>query len=148
MDSFGALYSEQVWYLVEKYRQHLKNKEIGVHFHNNQQLAFANTIEGIIRGANYLDGTIYGLWRGAGNCPTELLLGFLKNPKFDLKPILAAIQKVIQPLTEYLQWGYHIPYVLTGILNRHPREAMAHMKTAQKHEYVSFYERLTDETGG
>ncbi|RPI60358.1 MAG: nucleoid-structuring protein H-NS, partial [Planctomycetaceae bacterium] len=50
VDSFGALYSETVSYLVEKYQMHVKTKEVGVHMHNNQQLAFANTIEGIIRG--------------------------------------------------------------------------------------------------
>ena len=33
--------------------------------HNNMQLAFANTIEGIVMGANYLDATMAGLGRGA-----------------------------------------------------------------------------------
>jgi len=146
VDSFGALYSEQVWYFVEKFRQHLKTKEIGIHSHNNQQLAFANTIEGIIRGANYVDGTLFGLGRAAGNCPLELLLGFLKNPKFNIRPVLDAITRVIRPLAENLDWGYHIPYMLTGILNRHPQEAMSQMKTAQKHDYVAFYNRLIDET--
>ena len=37
--------------------------------HNNLQLGFSNTIQGIISGANYLDATIAGLGRGAGNCP-------------------------------------------------------------------------------
>jgi 4-hydroxy 2-oxovalerate aldolase len=79
VDSFGALYSEQVHYLVERYQMHIKApKEVGAHFHNNQQLAFANTIEAIIKGANFLDGTLFGLGRAAGNCPTELLLSFLK----------------------------------------------------------------------
>jgi len=40
------------------------------------------------KGANYLDGTIYGIGRAAGNCPLELLMAFLKNPKFNLEPIL------------------------------------------------------------
>ena len=77
VDSFGALYSESVHYLVETYQMYVKTKEVGVHMHNNQQLAFANTIEGIIKGANYVDGTFSGLGRGAGNCPSELLLSFL-----------------------------------------------------------------------
>ena len=56
--------------------------------------AFANTIEAIISNVNYLDGTIYGIGRAAGNCPLELLLGFLKNPKFDIRPILELIGRI------------------------------------------------------
>ena len=77
VDSFGAFYSEQIHFLVKKYLPHCKpaGKEVGVHMHNNLQLAYANTIEGIIEGANYLDATMAGLGRGAGNCPMELLIG-------------------------------------------------------------------------
>src|SRR5512137_1116930 len=90
VDSFGALYSEQVRDLAHKYLKAVKGtgKQVGIHAHNNQQLAYANTIEGIVLGANRLDGTIMGLGRGAGNCPMELLLGFLRNPKYDIRPIL------------------------------------------------------------
>ena len=147
VDSFGALYSEEVHFLVEKYQMYLKTKEVGAHFHNNQQLAFANTIEAIIRGANYLDGTFNGLGRAAGNCPLELLLGFLKNPEFDIEPVLGAISSAIIPLKDEIDWGYHIPYMITGVLDEHPREAMAWMKSDQKDEYVAFYRQLTEDPG-
>jgi 4-hydroxy 2-oxovalerate aldolase len=147
VDSFGALYSEEIHFLVEKFQMYLKTKEVGVHAHNNQQLAFANTIEGIIKNANFVDGTLFGLGRGAGNCPLELLMGFLKNPKFNLVPILEVIGKTILPLQKEIEWGYHLPYMLTGILDQHPLEAMRWMdKTdGEKHDYVKFYKRLTDE---
>jgi 4-hydroxy 2-oxovalerate aldolase len=77
VDSYGSLYQESIEALVKKARGILKTKEVGMHAHNNQQLAFGNTIEAIIHDANYLDGTIFGMGRAAGNCPTELLLGFL-----------------------------------------------------------------------
>ena len=95
VDSFGSMFSEQIHFLVKLYGKYLwpKKKEVGVHCHNNQQLGFANTIEGIRKGANFLDGTIYGIGRAAGNCPLELLMAFLKNPKFDLAPILEIIEK-------------------------------------------------------
>jgi len=147
VDSFGALYSEEVHFLVEKYQMFLKTKEVGAHFHNNQQLAFANTIEAIIRGANYLDGTLYGLGRAAGNCPLELLLGFLKNPKFDLAPVLDVIARTILPLRDQIDWGYHIPFMLTGVLDQHPREAMALMKSDRKDDFVGFYRSLTEDPG-
>jgi len=145
VDSFGAMYSEEVHYLIERFRMYIKTKEIGVHFHNNQQLAFANTIEGIIKGANYMDGTLYGLGRAAGNCPLELLLGFLKNPKFKLLPVLEVIGNKIIPLRDEIDWGYHIPYMLTGVLNQHPREAMAWMDGKNRHDYAEFYKRITEE---
>ena len=142
VDSFGALYSEEVHFLVEKYQMYIKTKQIGGHFHNNQQLAFANTIEAIIKGANYVDGTLLGLGRAAGNCPLELLVGFLKNPKFNIVPILEAIGKAIIPLREEFEWGYQIPYVLTGQRDEHPREAMRWMNGDNKHDYVAFYSEI------
>jgi len=145
VDSFGALYSEQVDFFVDKYRKYLpENVEVGVHFHNNQQLAFANTIEGIIRGANFLDATVYGLGRAAGNCPTELLLGFLKNPKFNIRPILDCVAETILPLQKDIQWGYMVPHMVTGILNQHPRAAMTMLKSADRLKYREFYDKMLE----
>jgi len=147
VDSFGALYSEEIDFYIERYKKYLKKKEIGIHCHNNQQLAFANTIQAIINDANFVDGTLYGMGRAAGNCPLELLLGFLKNPKFNIKPILRVIGKEIIPLTAEFEWGYHIPYVITGVLNQHPIAAMNWMDTdgEQRHDYVRFYDKLTED---
>jgi 4-hydroxy 2-oxovalerate aldolase len=144
VDSFGALYCEQVEYLVKMYQKHLPGKEIGVHCHNNQQLAYGNTIEGIIHDANYVDGSLYGIGRGAGNCPLELLVGFLKNPKFKLTHILKAIQDYMLPLRDEIEWGYMIPYVITSILNEHPRSAIAMRKTEDKDKYAEFYEEMRE----
>ena len=81
VDSFGHLYREQIDMLYRKYSAAMEGtgKEIGIHAHNNMQLAFANTLEAIILGANRADATMMGLGRGAGNCPMELLLGFLRT---------------------------------------------------------------------
>ena len=43
-------------------------------------------------------GRMGGMGRGAGNCAMELLLGFLKNPKYDIKPVLRFLEKHIQKL--------------------------------------------------
>ena len=145
VDSFGALYSEQVDYFVAKFQKYLpKSVEVGVHFHNNQQLAFANTIEGIIRGANYMDATIYCLGRAAGNCPMELLLGFLKNPKFNIRPILDCVADTVLPLQKDIQWGYMVPHMVTGILNQHPRAAMAMLKSEDRLKYREFYDKMLE----
>ncbi|MFA5143164.1 MAG: aldolase catalytic domain-containing protein [Candidatus Omnitrophota bacterium] len=143
VDSFGALYQESTEFLIKKARDILKTKELGIHAHNNQQLAFGNTIEAIIHDANYVDGTVYGLGRAAGNCPLELLIGFLKNPKFDIRPILDLISHEFIPLREKLEWGYIIPYAITGMLDEHPKAAMELRATHKKENYREFYDSLT-----
>lgn len=146
VDSFGALYSEQIAYLAKKYKGILKSREVGIHAHNNQQLAFANTIEAIIQDINYLDGTINGIGRAAGNCPLELLLGFLKNPKFELGPILEILESDFVDLRKKIEWGYTIPYMITGALDVHPRSAMALRNSQEKDRYLEFYNKLTAES--
>lgn len=144
VDSFGYLYQEQVEFLVKKAKTILKKREVGFHGHNHQQLAFGNTIEAIIHNANYLDGTVYGIGRAAGNCPLELLIGFLKNPKFDIRPVLDLISKEFIPLRNKIEWGYIIPYAISGMMNEHPRDAMALRKTDKKEDYRAFFESLTN----
>jgi 4-hydroxy 2-oxovalerate aldolase len=146
VDSFGAMYSEQIHFLAKKYFEALPGKELGIHTHNNQQLAFANTIEGIIAGINRLDATLYGMGRGAGNCPLELLLSFLKNPKFDIRPVLEVIQEILIPLKGEIEWGYHIPYMITGMLNEHPRSGMKAMSAEKLPDLRKFYEDLLEGT--
>ncbi|MFH1616231.1 MAG: aldolase catalytic domain-containing protein [Planctomycetota bacterium] len=145
VDSFGHFYCEQIEFMVKLFREHLPEKtEIGVHCHNNQQLAFSNTIEGIIHNANYVDGSLFGIGRGAGNCPLELIMGFLKNPKFSLVPIMKVLQDHMIPMREEIEWGYIIPYVITGILNRHPKAAIDYRKTENRDKYAEFYEELSE----
>ena len=142
VDSFGALYQEPVERLVKLFKKILKTREVGFHGHNHQQLAFGNTIEAIIHDANYLDGTVYGIGRAAGNCPLELLIGFLKNPKFDIRPVLDLISHEFIPLRNKIEWGYIIPYAISGMMNEHPKAAMALRKSDRKENYREFYESL------
>jgi len=131
VDSYGSLYPEQIDVLCERYvsMADAYGKKVGIHAHNNQQLAFANTIEAIRNGVCYLDATVSCLGRGAGNCPSELLVGFLKNPKYRIDPLLGFIEDHISPMKkEGIEWGYDVPYLLTGILNQHPRSAIAAIK--------------------
>jgi len=144
VDSFGSFYSEQVRQLLEMYLRHAgaRGKTVGMHAHNNQQLAYANTIEAAIGGANMLDSSMAGLGRGAGNCQTELLVGFLHNPKYHLRPVLECIQHHIEPLRATLGWGYAIPYMITGLLNQHPRAAMAFNASDDRGDIVKFFDSL------
>jgi len=147
VDSFGALYGEQISFLVKKYLKYAKaaGKEVGMHMHDNMHLAFANTIEGIVKGANFLDATMAGLGRGAGNCRMELLLAFLHNPKYNVRPIIKCVQEDIEPMRDSLGWGFSLPYMLTGILNRHPRSAISWNASPDKENLVAFYDKIITE---
>jgi 4-hydroxy 2-oxovalerate aldolase len=143
VDSYGNMFSEDVTFLMKKYRNALPGKTVGIHTHNNRQLAFANTVQAIIDGSNILDASVYGIGRGPGNCPLELLLTFLKNPKYNVRPVLQVIQDHYIPLSQEIEWGYILPYMITGMLNEHPRVAIEYRDSPRKMDLVGFYDKLT-----
>ncbi len=146
VDSFGSLYYEQIEDLMRRYKDAMQHgQQIGIHAHNNQQMAYVNTICCAINGATMLDSTLDGMGRGAGNCPTELLLGFLRNPKFHQRPIIEAVEKLMVPLRESIDWGYSVPYMITGQMNEHPRSAIKMRESDQKNEFLKFYDEMHDQ---
>ena len=147
MDSYGSLYPIQIREITDMYLKAMEEsgKLVGIHAHNNQQCAFANTIESLSIGASLVDGTVMGMGRGAGNCSLEGLLGFLKNPKYEISPILSFIEKhMLKLIEEGAVWGYNIPYLLTGLTDQHPRTAIAATKN-QDTKYLDFYHMLLDD---
>ena len=148
VDSFGNLCRAQIDHLVRKYQAAVAGTgmDVGIHAHNNLQLAFANTLEAIVLGSNRVDATLLGLGRGAGNCPMEILLGFLRNPKFRLRPVIDCIQHTILPMKQQFDWGPSIPYNITGQMNRHPRTAMAFREGPTPDDYLAFYDETMAET--
>ena len=146
VDSFGALYPYHVRYLVHKYMNYLgENIKVGVHFHNNQQQAFANSIAAIDEGVDFVDATLHGIGRGAGNCPLELLLFYLDNPKYDARPILDLVEE-FAAMREALRWGYHLPYAISGFFNIHPRVGMDRMARTDRYQVREMYETLSKRT--
>ena len=114
VDSYGSLFPEQVRRLTAQYCEvaEASGKKVGVHMHNNQQLAFANTIESISHGAT---------------------------------PTLKFVEKyVAEERAKGSQWGYDVPYMLTGALNRHPRAAIAFLKD-NRTDYNELYMDLLNE---
>ncbi len=144
VDSFGSLYPEQIARITALYREYADkySKKLGIHAHNNQQLAFANTIEALGDGADWLDGTYSGMGRGAGNCYIESLLGLLRNPKYSIYPAIRFVEEEIPKLRKAgAAWGYDLQYLVTGILNQHPRAAIAFTKD-KRHDYSEFYKDM------
>ena len=84
--------------------------------------------------------------RGAGNCALELLLAFLKNPKYKLLHILRFLEAGhMQALRDAgAVWGYDLPYLLTGVYNRHPSSAIRYIRDGRK-DIVTFMQELLDQ---
>ena len=144
VDSFGAFYPHHVRYLIRKYKNWLRPDQLlGVHLHNNQQTAFANSVVAIEEGADIVDATIQGIGRGAGNCPLELLLMYLDADRYDVEPVLQLIETYAE-LKDELRFGYHAPYAITGWLNLHPRAAIAQMARDDRYDVLDFYRRMTE----
>ena len=135
VDSYGSIYPEEMTRVADMYMEvaNKYGKKVGIHAHNNQQLAFANTIECCGCGVDYLDATYSGMGRGAGNCYIESLIGFLHNPKYNLYPVIQFIENYINPMKEEgIKWGYDMQYLFTGLLNRHPKSAIDYTKADRK----------------
>jgi len=143
VDSYGSLDYKDMEHLVNKFKAHLPNKRLGVHTHNNMQLAFSNTLVAADLGVELLDASVYGMGRAAGNCPTELLVTHLKNTDYKLRPVLEVLEELLIPLREKEEWGYLVPYMITGTLDEHPRSAMALRASSDKDKVVEFYDKLT-----
>ena len=145
VDSYGNLYPEQIDSLTDFYQGIIctAGKSLGIHAHNNQQMAFANTIESLSLGTSYLDATYCGMGRGAGNCAMELLIGFLKNPKYKMMPVLKFTEDYMLDVKKTCVWGYDVPYLLTGQLNQHPSAAIDCI-AKENTKYGDFYQMLLD----
>ena len=134
VDSYGALYPDQAKHVMDAYLEVAAKygKQVGMHAHNNLQLAFSNTILAHQMGATWLDGTYDAMGRGAGNCAMELLLGYLEKngyERYKMAPALPFLDEYMEGLKKQgVVWGYDLQYLLTGLLNQHPRAAIKFTK--------------------
>ena len=70
----------------------------------------------------------------------ELLLNFLKNPKFDVRPLYRVIQEEFVPLRDEIEWGFNDIYGISGHMNQHPRNAMrVRGDEAARHRCYDFF---------
>lgn len=124
-DSYGSLFPEMIKPLLEPLVSTNAFK-VGFHAHNNLQLAFANTLEAIKSGVDIIDSTLYGMGRGAGNLATESILAYMQQrygDKFNVIYSLFCVDTYISPIKKKINWGYQLPYMLSGFCECHPSYA-------------------------
>ena len=127
-DSFGSMLPDDISHLNVQLRQYYSGP-MGIHTHNNQGLAFANTLRAVEEGFEYIDATLTGMGRGAGNLATEQILLWLQNndqvsEKYQSDEVLDSIHNFYGPLQEKHKWGFNYAYMLSGLNNIHPTYCM------------------------
>jgi len=114
VDSYGGITPNEVRKIISI----VKNKitcPIGFHGHNNLQLGLINTLTAIECGVNYVDATILGMGRGAGNLNMELLLTYLNKEGLEVDfNVLGDLITCFSPLYEKYHWGTQLPYMISG----------------------------------
>jgi 4-hydroxy 2-oxovalerate aldolase len=123
-DSFGSMLPEDVSKLMTQLRKHYSGP-VGIHTHDNQGLAFANSLRAIHDGIEYIDSTLTGMGRGAGNLSTEQILLWLQNrsdqkESYHSSKVLDVIHDYYGPLRDRFKWGFNYVYMLSGLNNTHP----------------------------
>lgn len=129
VDTYGLMFKSNLFHYYELIDKYLNPAiAFGYHAHNNFQLAFSNCIEL----ANLhkdkprtllLDGSIYGMGKGCGNAPLELLAMYMNeqfHTHYDLSQILETIDVNIMDLYKQLHWGYSLKGFIAASNDCHP----------------------------
>lgn len=130
VDTLGSMYRNEVshrFYLID---ENMKPEiHVGFHGHNNLQLAFSNAqVLGKIQTKRrlILDSSVYGMGRGAGNLPTELITQYInKNitSRYDVTMVMDIYDEFIHGIRKEYEWGYTLPYHIAASNLCHPNYA-------------------------
>lgn len=128
VDTFGAMYLEDLIHIFKQMNSLLdKSIAIGLHSHDNLGLstALAETMIMLSKETDrdvIVDGSLFGMGRGAGNASTELLASYLNThhgANYNIQALLDVIQKFIEPLCNHIHWGYDLPMFVCGTEHAH-----------------------------
>jgi len=133
VDSYGTLITGDVENIINKIKKIDDKIPIGFHPHNNLEMALANSIEAIKNNIDYLDCTITGMGRGAGNLKTELLITYLNLKKKIMKindyKNIAHVVNQFEEMKLKEKWGTSLPYMISGSTQNPQAEAMQLIKS-------------------
>ena len=147
-DSAGALLPKGVKERISALKSALKIP-VGFHSHNNLGLAIGNSLAAIEAGATYIDGSLGGLGAGAGNTPTEMLVGVMERAGIDknanfFKTIDASSlvrNEVLEP------YGVHLPAIQDSLMLGYAgvySSFMLHAKRAAKRFNVDYRDIIVE----
>lgn len=147
VDSTGSMLPETVKAYISEAREHTDAK-LGFHSHDNLKLAVSNSLTAIQYGASFVDGTLYGVGRGAGNAATEVLVALMTKlgieTGVELFNLLDIAEKYMSPLMDNVQL-HNMLAVATGYGQFHS-SFLPQVVEAAKKQSVDI-KRLTAEMG-
>lgn len=127
VDSFGSMFPEDLNKIIPLFKENLDKKtKIGFHSHNSIQLSLGLSIQFINNFFDrdaFVDSTLCGIGRGAGNTKTEIMLEYLnrfKGSNYDMPQIRECIDNNILDLYKQYNWEYRPYKGYKGILGVHP----------------------------
>jgi len=122
-DSMGSMDPQQTSQIIQALRGSWTG-ELGIHTHNNMGRALANCLQAIEDGVTWLDGTVTGMGRGAGNVQTEYLAVELADLRperpSNITPLMTLIREYFGPMQQECGWGPNTYYYLAGKHGIHP----------------------------
>jgi len=120
-DSLGNMDGQEVQRIVTALRTHWAGP-MGIHTHNNMGKGLDNTLSAMEAGVSWLDTTVTGMGRGAGNTQTESLLAYLDrdDSKYQPKPIYELVIRHFEAMQKDYGWGSNLLYFLGAQNDVHP----------------------------
>lgn len=121
VDSAGCMTPDQVGDYVGALKDKAKAK-VGFHGHNNLQLVMANALAALEAGCDFIDSSLRGMGRSAGNVQTEALLCLLAKMGYqtsiDTYQVMDIAEKILVPLMQKEQGASDIE-VISGFAGFH-----------------------------
>ncbi len=130
VDTYGLMHQDDLMHGFRLLDQGLDaGISLGYHGHNNFQMAYANCTAVISYETErrlFIDGSICGMGKGAGNAPTELVamrMNRTRGTSFGISKLLEAAERHILPYYQPAAWGYSLLYFLAALNGCHPNYA-------------------------
>ncbi len=147
VDTFGAMYLEDLIKIFKQMDSQLdKGIKIGLHTHNNLMLSCALAEQLISMAVESersvaVDGSLYGMGRGAGNANTEVIADYINKKygeKYDLSVLLSTIEQYLIPMKRKVCWGYDVPMFVCGTEGAHV-DNIGYLEKNTKCSYEDMY---------
>lgn len=122
-DSLGNMDSGEVLRIISAMRTSWSG-ELGIHTHDNMSKGLSNSVAALENQVTWLDSTVTGMGRGAGNTQTEYLLTTLNDmhslDKYNPEPVYSIVIKHFEQMQRECGWGSNLPYFLAAKNGIHP----------------------------
>ena len=150
-DSTGSLNRYQTLEIVKNFKKNWK-ADLGIHAHDNMDMAMENAMMALNNGASWIDSTVLGMGRGPGNVKTENLVLELEKifkRKVNYNSLIKLIEDDFIPMKNKYGWGSNVYYYLSGLYGIHPSfiQGMLSAKNFSSDEILAVIDNLKTEGG-